>query len=153
MCSRSSCVLAHNVLCPSTCVPFLFSLLQGMQEDVAVSMELASLYSFEIRAFKPGQQQPATSPAPQSRLSPPPASDDLLDFMGSSSPPAPAPRTAAPPAVPSTAGSGDALGLEMEFDHVGKRIRLFIDPGTTTQQPVPTSARAHHDRTCKSSLC
>lgn len=101
-----------------------------MQEDVAVAMELASLYSFELRGRKSSSSS-LNSPGPRPQASPiapaPPASDDLLDFMSSATPPPPPP----PGPVAVGAKTETSLGLDIEFDHAAKRVRLHIDQGTS----------------------
>lgn len=107
-----------------------------MQEDVAVAMELASLYSFELRGRKSSSSS-LNSPGPRPQASPiapaPPASDDLLDFMSSATPPPP------PPPGPGAMGAKTetSLGLDIEFDHAAKRVRVHIDQGTSCQAVNP----------------
>jgi hypothetical protein len=121
---------------------------QGMLEDVAVAMELASLFQFELR----GKCQLAHTRSPTPIPSPTTAGagtdgggldgleEDMLQAFGSSPrrpPPTPVAASGkAESAAPASQGP-PLLGLELEFDETQKRIRLLLEPAALDRLPPP----------------
>ncbi|GAB5033193.1 inositol bisphosphate 4- [Nannochloropsis oceanica] len=136
---------------------------RGMLEDVAVAMEMASLFSFEIRpksAASPScsssslQSPQAHSPAPAPTPLDHNTQDLLLDFgIPSSSPfPHPSPPPSSPsiiplatrgpaPTEPVDGSKASLLALDIEFDEAQRRVRLFLDP--VAYERLPGILRQH----------
>ncbi len=131
----------------------------GMLEDVAIAMELASLFHFELRAKRQSghTRSPTLTPSP----SPPTPTgkgsgglsgleEDLLLAFGSPSAPPLSPSAAAATAVAAGGGSsagpkyggsqGSPLALEMEFDEEKKRVRLLLEPAALDRLPPALKA-------------
>lgn len=122
-----------------------------MLEDVAVAMELASQYAFELRAKRQSGHTRSPTPLPfptttNSGLSG--LEQDLL--LAFDSPQRPSPSSPVPPMPPSSytttttnkhAGSQNSpLAMEVEFDEAQKRVRLLLEPAALDRLPPTLKA-------------
>ncbi len=116
----------------------------GMLEDVAMAMEMASTFNFEIRPKSVSQH--ARNPTPLLHDPTSPHAQDLLMDLGmqlASGAAAAAPASGSPRAsrgVSPRAGAA-SKALEIEFDEVHRRVRLLLD--LAAYERLPRVLRHH----------